>query len=71
MSKLRPKEDLGDLRIVVGTKDDHVIIDFSKEVGWIGMHVEQTEALIDQLKRAIERIRGKDNENNRRNSPEV
>lgn len=39
------EDDEGPLYILVGTRDNHVILSFGKPVEWIGLHADDAEAL--------------------------
>jgi len=49
MKKIKPN-DLGQLKIAITVKNNHLIIDFGKDISWIGFHKEETEQLIKVLK---------------------
>ncbi len=42
-------DDEGELRIAVGMKDKTIVIDFGKEVAWLGLDKDTALALADAL----------------------
>ncbi len=50
------EKDQGELRLAVGTKDGHVIIDFGTPLSWVALSKEEVIGFIEVLQRKLEKL---------------
>lgn len=55
------KDDQGELAIAVYVKDKTIIIEFGKEISWIGMGADMADRLAETIKQKVNLCKGINN----------